>query len=152
MLLDHLKGRFQAGAVTLAGRVADPKLSEAELLSIWIAYDPSVADVYAYKPQIKALLEQYQQFVKPIMETTLPGERAMGDYMSSTIGIRAYAIDAYGENRVVLLNESEAAKSRTFRAWVPPKWHAMAAERTKQVFGAYTSIKGEEITGHLPAP
>ena len=152
VLLDHLKSRFQAGAVTLAGRVADPKLSEAELLSIWIAYDPSVADVSAYKPQIKALLEQYQRFVKPIMETTLPGERAMGDYLSSTIGIRAYAIDAYGENRVVLLDQSEAANTKTFRAWVPEKWRDMAIERTKKVFGGFTSIKGEQIDGHLPAP
>jgi hypothetical protein len=152
VLLDHLKSRFQAGAVTLAGRVADPKLSEAELLSIWIAYDPSVADVFAYKAQVKALLDQYQQFVKPIMETTLPGERAMGDYMSSTIGIRAYAIDAYGQNRVVLLDQSEAANTKTFRAWVPAKWQDMAIERTKKVFGGYSSIKGEQIDGHLPAP
>ena len=33
----------------------------------------------------------------------------MGDYLSSTIGIRAYAIDAYGENRVVLLDQSDVA-------------------------------------------
>ena len=53
---------------------------------------------------------------------------------------------------MVLLNESEAAKTKTWRAWVPPNWQDMAIERTKRVFGGYTSIKGEEISGHLPAP
>ena len=63
-----------------------------------------------------------------------------------------YGIDTFSSTVKTILDQSEAANTKTFRAWVPEKWRDMAIERTKKVFGGFTSIKGEQIDGHLPAP
>ena len=155
LLLENLKNEFQVGAVALAGKV--PTMSDTELMSVWFAYDPGVANTTAYKARIKTLLDQYEKYVKAIMEMELDGDHAMQDYSKTVLGIRAYKIDAYGKYRVVLLNERDeysmfSSSSKKFRAWVPKMWEPLAEARTKQVFGAFTEIKGDQIEGHLPAP
>jgi hypothetical protein len=56
-LLDGLKVEFQSNAVVLAGQVGG--MTDAQLVSVWLAYDPQSANVITYKGAIKEILAEY---------------------------------------------------------------------------------------------
>jgi hypothetical protein len=159
IVLDQLTNVFQSQAVSLAGQIPGmvDRKADAELLSLWHAYDPDYTNVSNYKQEVKHLLDEFARFVKSISELKVDADPLMGDFSGETVRTRAYRVDAFGQQRVMLVEEYVdeslfGRETRKFHAWIPKEWEAFAIDQTEQVFGAFTTITLAELDGSVPDP
>jgi len=157
LILDELKNAFQTQAVDLAGQIPGmvDRQADAELLSLWHAYDPDYTNVSIYKERVKHLLDEFARFVKSIGKVKVPAVPSQGG--GQTFRTRVYHVDAFGKQRVMLVHEhvdesTFGRESRRFGAWVPKEWEGFAIEQTKEVFGDVTTIALADVDGIIPDP
>ncbi len=114
-----LRNTFQRGLGQIANRLGS--MPDAELIAVWAAYQPEVADETAYRHVLGGLFTRFQQQVERL------GERGGDAYSSSTK--KLYTIQLPATRRLALVDDSYvfgAGSSKLFWGWITPDMEPIA--------------------------
>jgi uncharacterized protein DUF4157 len=147
--LDRLAKEFDKGVIHLSGQLH--KMSPVQLISVWAAYDPDIANKANYKTVLQEILKQFR-LVQEISHKEFPrhpGSREMG-MTPSHMDFRAYYIVAGGKRALAIVSEIPnplgPGNYRMFRGWVTePGLADSAVQQTKKTFGEVKQIPAGEV-------
>jgi hypothetical protein len=143
--LDNMKTEFQVNAVALVGKVH--RMGFEELLGVWAAYDPELANVNTYKATIKTLLDQFHT-IETIGTDPFPFTGPLVNFNR-----RLYRVT--DNNRLVILNDVSGGPAglHGFVMWIPAHLEPTALAQEKEVHGgAPPAIALDQITSGAPDP
>jgi len=147
--LDRLAKEFDKGVIHLSGQLH--KMRPVELVSVWAAYDPEIANKENYKTILQGILNQFH-LVQEISHKEFPyrpGSRDPGS-TPSHMDFRAYYIVANGKRTLGIVSEIPNPMGpglyRMFRGWVTePGLVDAALQETTKTFGEVKEIAAGEV-------
>jgi hypothetical protein len=150
-----IKSQFQHGIDALNHKIEHGKLTDAELISTYIAYDPDYADDSAYTNALKETFGEFLNFVHPIGRNK-SGTRN-GVFESD---VKAAFMAPYGKVRLALISENwtsgpaggQSLSGTRFLGWVPHDMESFAKAKTISEFGFVLAVLPESLTDGFTDP